>query len=470
MRRTSRKPKRRTSRKPTLRRNDLYKDWDRVSFARRQAEKSGDGRAIEAAKDDERRVYNLMQEERSRRTNRNPVRRTTDIAWLVTLKVAVPGRSHTRLNFITRFDTPRGSGKPDYGLTGQPLRAMDFGSKATAAAAARTIGPMAGVAVGHQSNEGYVVDVVDVELGPLPFGLKRHTAQEEAEREENRALRRRHGSDDVEPNARFFVKSGERRPGSDTRRWQPADPALRDRFEVATIPGSMYGVTDRETDDGVSCRSLEECAGWIADVMEAEQRKKIRPNGRRTSRRLMSRTTSKQLRPNAMYLRAGMRVYAPARRGDQNAGSATVEQIHGETVFVDWDSGGREWIPVSRIERVERDDGPDNPMAIARRSMRANAPEIPRRQECTRCGDGRSRREDSEMPEVLSAAPVGSLFISRDGLLAWRRVAPGKSGWEKQRPVSDGDGWAPLRPPEAGLRVFVRLMREAKFGGQLFQP
>lgn len=61
---------RRTSR--SMRPNDLYGEWDRVSFARRQAEKSGDSRAIAAARDDERRVYDLMQAERRGRVSRNP--------------------------------------------------------------------------------------------------------------------------------------------------------------------------------------------------------------------------------------------------------------------------------------------------------------------------------------------------------------------------------------------------------------
>lgn len=65
---TSRRPRRAAKR---LRPNDLYKDWDAVNFAQRQAEKSGDQRAITAAKAETRRVYQAMQEERAGRVRRN---------------------------------------------------------------------------------------------------------------------------------------------------------------------------------------------------------------------------------------------------------------------------------------------------------------------------------------------------------------------------------------------------------------
>lgn len=59
-----------------------------------------------------------------------------------------------------------------------------------------------------------------------------------------------------------------------------------------------------------------------------------------------------------MFLRSGMRVYAPARKGkgDKNAGMATVLEAHGENVKVEWDNGNIEWMPVERVERVERMD------------------------------------------------------------------------------------------------------------------
>jgi hypothetical protein len=50
---------------------DMYAEWDRVNYAQRMAEKSGDYAAIQKAKDDVRSVYNAMQEER-RRVSRNP--------------------------------------------------------------------------------------------------------------------------------------------------------------------------------------------------------------------------------------------------------------------------------------------------------------------------------------------------------------------------------------------------------------
>jgi len=69
-----------------------------------------------------------------------------------------------------------------------------------------------------------------------------------------------------------------------------------------------------------------------------------------------------------------------------------------------------------------------------------------------------SKKTAADLAEV-NASQVGTLLVTADGHMAWRRVAPGKSGWEKQRPVATGDGWEPTRPSESGLHVFQSIVR-----------
>lgn len=55
----------------------------------------------------------------------------------------------------------------------------------------------------------------------------------------------------------------------------------------------------------------------------------------------------------------------------------------------------------------------------------------------------------------LSALPVGSLVMTGDGLRAWRRVQPAKSGWEAQKPTAGAsDGWGPRSGEIGGIRVW----------------
>ena len=56
-------------------RPEMYEEWDRVNYAQRVAEKSGDYAAVERAKDEVRRVYGEMQEQR--RMSRN----SSDSEW-----------------------------------------------------------------------------------------------------------------------------------------------------------------------------------------------------------------------------------------------------------------------------------------------------------------------------------------------------------------------------------------------------
>ena len=42
------------------------------------------------------------------------------------------------------------------------------------------------------------------------------------------------------------------------------------------------------------------------------------------------------------------------------------------------------------------------------------------------------------------SAPEGSLLITKDRALAWRRMGPSKMSWTRQRPSSSSpDGWKP---------------------------
>lgn len=162
-RRTSAAPRPRRRRRTSLRRNDLYQDWDRVSYARRVAEKSGDARAIEVARDNERQVYNLMQAERSRRTRRNPGSgKPTGLMepperddpserdeWLV--KVG-------RVNDVDFVASIAGS---SYQLVRGPWTALDFGSQVAAVRFARSIKKQTQVVRGRFTPDGYEVHIVD---------------------------------------------------------------------------------------------------------------------------------------------------------------------------------------------------------------------------------------------------------------------------------------------------------------------
>lgn len=64
--------------------------------------------------------------------------------------------------------------------------------------------------------------------------------------------------------------------------------------------------------------------------------------------------------------------------------------------------------------------------------------------------------------------PVGALVVTKDGTKAYRRVAPGKMGWEPQKPhAASPDGWA--RRDDANGRAFdtfTDLLTEARDEGE----
>jgi len=61
--------------------------------------------------------------------------------------------------------------------------------------------------------------------------------------------------------------------------------------------------------------------------------------------------------------------------------------------------------------------------------------------------------------ESLNASPPGSLLVSDDGEIAWRRVGPSKSEWQRQKPsAKSSDGWAAAAEP-AGLKTFQNIVR-----------
>lgn len=72
--------------------------------------------------------------------------------------------------------------------------------------------------------------------------------------------------------------------------------------------------------------------------------------------------------------------------------------------------------------------------------------------------------------EQINAAPVGSLVVTLDGFSAWRREAPGKAGWSRQRPVDYRDGWARTSPPQTGMREFPKITRAVAGGLRLLEP
>mgnify|MGYP003500162524 FL=1 len=76
--------------------------------------------------------------------------------------------------------------------------------------------------------------------------------------------------------------------------------------------------------------------------------------------------------------------------------------------------------------------------------------------------DGRvSTRNGRPVPvtiEDVATAPVGALLVTEDEHVAWRKVAPSKSGWERQKPsASSVDGWKPRGGAAGGLREFAAI-------------
>jgi hypothetical protein len=63
-------------------------------------------------------------------------------------------------------------------------------------------------------------------------------------------------------------------------------------------------------------------------------------------------------------------------------------------------------------------------------------------------------------------APEGSLLMTKDGNLAWRKMGPDKTSWTRQKPVaSSPDGWGPTVPPQ---RDFLGLTKMMRTEGQMF--
>lgn len=60
--------------------------------------------------------------------------------------------------------------------------------------------------------------------------------------------------------------------------------------------------------------------------------------------------------------------------------------------------------------------------------------------------------------EDVASAPVGVLLVTEDENVAWRKVGPSKSGWERQMPsASSVDGWKPRGGAVGGLREFAAI-------------
>lgn len=73
--------------------------------------------------------------------------------------------------------------------------------------------------------------------------------------------------------------------------------------------------------------------------------------------------------------------------------------------------------------------------------------------------------------EAVNALPVGAVIVTKDGTTAWRKVADGKMGWERQKPSAvSPDGWE--RMPDADMhkfRAFSAIVRETTADGVKLQ-
>ena len=72
--------------------------------------------------------------------------------------------------------------------------------------------------------------------------------------------------------------------------------------------------------------------------------------------------------------------------------------------------------------------------------------------------------------EMVNAAAQGTLLVTADGNVAWRKTGPGKAGWEKQRVTAAGDGWESTQPAESGLHVFQNITRMMGNEGMRLHP
>lgn len=63
--------------------------------------------------------------------------------------------------------------------------------------------------------------------------------------------------------------------------------------------------------------------------------------------------------------------------------------------------------------------------------------------------------------EGMATAPIGTLLVSKDGIVAWRRVGPLKTDWLGQKPSagSTADHWRAMDDAKVGSHTFVGILK-----------
>lgn len=120
-------------------------------------------------------------------------------------------------------------------------------------------------------------------------------------------------------------------------------------------------------------------------------------------------------------------------------------------------SGPTPTVPGKRKERIEESDEPVRVRPKLGKEQLADAVN-PKPPKVTPAG--------TLSMEKVNALPVGSVIVSKnDNAVAWRKVADGKMGWERQKPTATSpDGWDRM-PDTRPFSAFGSIVREVNDGG-----